>query len=236
MRFKDSNVDAGCAGTSKTVRRRRGILITVAFLFVLLISALSFLRTFPSFVRVEEPVISEHSLLMNENIFYRQTYNNCGPYSVMAAVNILRHEELDPENLSKEMGWRIIKNLTFPQGVVSLLHKYKIKTKEYVLWSKSDSEKASFLRGQISHGTPVILLVNLHGVLHYVTLVGYDENGFMLYDSMQEKLQENLRFTIRDEKARSGNRWLSDAELISLWNAGGVKFAFRNWCIVCSNL
>ena len=194
---------------------------------------LAFLRTFPSHVRIEIANAPSYSLQMRENLFYRQSYNNCGAYSVMAVVNILTADELNPETLASQMKWRIIKNLTFPQGVVSLLQKYNIYTKEYVLWTKGDSKKADFLRSQILHGTPVILLVKAHGVLHYVTVLGFDENGFMLYDSMQEKSAENPRYTIRDEKASAGNRWISESALIEMWNNGGVKFAFKNWCIVC---
>lgn len=213
---------------------RKRILFALFILLLLGIFALAFLRSFPSLMRIENPKDPSYTLPMDEALFYRQTYNNCGPYSVMAAVNILTGEKLDGETLAAEMKWRIRKNLTFPQGVVQLLHKYKIRTKEYVLWAKSDSEKAAFLRSQILHGTPVILLVKVHGVLHYVTVLGYNENGFMLYDSMQEKSAENPRYTIRDESVASGNTWLCDSDLISLWNKGGVKFAFRNWCIVCN--
>lgn len=216
------------------MKRRNTVLLLVIVVF-----ALEFLRVFPSlwfssFSNKDGVSVAEYGLTMDENLFYRQTYNNCGSYSVMAVRNILVHDELDPEMLAKEMKWRIIKNLTFPQGVVSLLYKYDIRTKEYTLWAKSDADKASFLRTQILHGKPVILLIKAHGVLHYVTVLGYDKEGFMLYDSMQEKSLENSRFTIKDERASVGNTWLSTEELVSLWNKGGVKFAFRNWCIVCN--
>ena len=170
---------------------------------------------------------------MNKDLFYRQTLNNCGPYSVMAAVNILREEEKDPEILSKEIKWRIYKNLTFPQGVVNLLHKYKIKTKEYILKSKSDDEKIQWIKQTVSKENPIIVLIRVHHVLHYVTILGYDEKGFMLYDSMQEKNSENQRKTIVDEKCIEGNRYYSYEEFIKLWNDGGYKLFFRNWAIVC---
>ena len=208
--------------------------LALLFLVLLGIFALFFLRAFPSMVRLDSPEAAECMLKMSENLFYRQSYNNCGPYSVMAVVNILTGDELDGEILAKQMKWRIRKNLTFPQGVVSLLRKYNVRTNEYVLWTLSDSRKAAFLRSKIFSGSPVVLLVKVHGVLHYVTVLGYDKSGFMLYDSMQEKSAENPRYTIRDKNASVGNTYLSDSELISLWNKGGVKFAFKNWCVVCN--
>lgn len=204
-------------------------------LFILGIFALAFLRAFPNLVNPHAPDAQTYSIHMDENLFYRQTFNNCGPYSVMAVTSILRNDEAapDPEVLAKQMKWRIRKNMTFPQGVISLLHDNKIKTKEYLLYLKSDSEKITFLKEQVSHGTPVILLIKQHGILHYVTVLGYDENGFMLYDSMQEKSTDDPIHTIRDEKATNGNRYFTYQDLLDQWNKGGVKFAFRNWCVVC---
>ena len=216
----------------KNIRTNSKTVLLLAFA-LLGIFALFFLRAFPSLVWIKNEKVPAYSLQMSENLFYRQSYNNCGPYSVMAAVNILTGDELDGETLAAQMKWRIIKNLTLPKGVVSLLKKYNIQTKEYVLWAMSDSRKVAFLRSKLLHGTPVILLVKLHGVQHYVTVLGFDENGFMLYDSMQEKSAENPRYTIRDKNASVGNTYLSDSELLSLWNKGGVKFAFKNWCVVC---
>ena len=171
---------------------------------------------------------------MNKDLFYRQTINNCGPYSVMAIVNILSNENKDPEILSKEMKWRIYKNLTFPQGVINLLHKNKIETKEYILKSKSDDEKIQWIKYNISEGKPIVVLIKIKHVLHYVTILGYDEKGFMLYDSMQEKSPENQRKTIVDKNCLEGNRYYFYEEFINLWNNGGYKIFFKNWAIVCS--
>lgn len=126
----------------------------------------------------------------------------------MAVENILTEKILDPEELSKEMKWRIYKNLTFPQGVVDLLHKYNIKTQEAVLKNKSSEEKISWLKSNIENGTPIVLLIKIHHILHYVTVVGYNNEGFMLYDSMQDKLTDNPRKTKIDDLCKSGNSFL----------------------------
>ena len=214
---------------------KKKLKVSLIILILLGLGALAFLRSFPSLVNPHEPDIQTYSIHMDENLFYRQSLNNCGPYSVMAVTSILRNDEAapDPEVLAKQMKWRIRKNMTFPQGVISLLHDNKIKTKEYVLYTKSDSQKISFLKEQILHDTPIILLIRQHGILHYVTVLGFDDNGFMLYDSMQEKSADDPGHTIRDEKAIEGNRYFTNQELLDQWNSGGVKFAFRNWCVVC---
>lgn len=212
--------------------KKRVLLIIVLFISFFLFLIL-FGRVLPSHATINEINKQSYSLEIDKNLFYRQTINNCGPYSVMAVKNILTEESLDPEQLSSEMKWRIYKNLTFPQGVIDLLHKYKVSTKEYVLYNKTDNEKILWIKNKIEEEKPVILLIKIHHILHYVTVLGYDENGFMLYDSMQDKLPDNPRKTICDEKCASGNRYYTNEELLTYWNNGGYKCFFRNWCIVC---
>ena len=214
--------------------RKNFLLCLIIFLSIFTVFLLCFGRAIPSSLKINNTNMEENfALKMNKDLFYRQTLNNCGPYSVMAAVNILREEEKDPEILSKEIKWRIYKKLTFPQGVINLLHKYKIRTKEYILKSKSDDEKIQWIKQTVSKGNPIIVLIKVHHVLHYVTILGYDGKGFMLYDSMQEKNSENQRKTIVDEKCIEGNRYYTYEEFIKLWNDGGYKLFFRNWAIVC---
>jgi uncharacterized protein YvpB len=154
----------------------------------------------------------------------------------MGVINILKNEIKDPEILAKETKWRIIKNLTFPQGLINLLHKYNIKTKEYSLKIYSNNNKIIWLKNQIDKGNPIILLVKIKNIQHYFTVIGYDENGFMLYDSLQEKQNENTRKTIIDREEYMGNRYYTNNELINLWNNGGYKIFFKNWAIVCSKI
>ena len=206
----------------------------MAVLPVLAIFFIFFSRMIPSFginITADSNVINY--LEISNEIYYRQTINNCGPYSVMGVINVLTGDKKDHEILVKETKWRIMKNLTFPQGLIDLLRKYNIKTKEYSLTLYSNNEKIFWLRNQIDNGSPVILLVKVKNIQHYFTVIGYDENGFMLYDSLQEKQNENTMKTKIDRKEYRGNRYYTDDELMGLWNKGGYKIFFRNWAIVC---
>jgi hypothetical protein len=209
-------------------------IIIVIFLIGLIFSTI-FLRTVPSFrikFNTNDKLINY--LNISNEIYLRQTLNNCAPYAVMGVINILKNEIKDPEILAKETKWRINKNLTFPQGLINLLHKYNIKTKEYSLKMYSNENKIIWLKNQIDNGNPIILLVKIKNIQHYFTIIGYDENGFMLYDSLQEKQNENTRKTIIDSEEYMGNRYYTNNELINLWNNGGYKIFFKNWAIVCS--
>ena len=207
------------------------VLTPLLILFLLL-----FGRSFPSIIFENTNIkYSVNSIEIAKDIYYRQTMNNCAPYSVMAVINALKYEKIDPEILSKEITWRIYKNLTFPQGIIDLLHIYGIETNEYNLFCLSYQEKINWLKSTIDKGTPIILLVEVKHIKHYFTVLGYDEHGFMIYDSLQEKSKENPRKTIIDNVSYSGNRYYNNEQLIKLWNDGGYKIFFRNWAIVCKN-
>jgi hypothetical protein len=208
--------------------------ISIIFLALLFVFTMIFLRIVPSIgLKIVENNNSIKYLKISNEIYYRQTLNNCAPYAVMGVINVLTGETKDPEILAKETKWRIIKNLTFPQGIIELLHKYKIKTKEYSLKLCSNNEKIIWLQNQIDNQTPIILLVKVKNIQHYFTIIGYDENGFMLYDSLQEKQTDNPRKTVIDREEYIGNRYYTNNEIIELWNNGGYKIFFRNWAIVC---
>ena len=209
-------------------------IVSMVILLVLAVFFVFFSRMIPSFglnIIPDNNVINY--LEISNEIYYRQTINNCGPYSVMGVINVLTGEKRDPELLVKETKWRIMKNLTFPQGIIDLLHKHKIKTKEYSLKLYSNDEKINWLKNQIDNGNPVILLVKVKNIQHYFTVIGYDENGLMLYDSLQEKQNENSMKTKIDRVEYMGNRYYTNDELTGLWNKGGYKIFFRNWAIVC---
>jgi len=215
--------------------KSKAAFLVLSILFLCILGLLLFGRTFPSLgIKFKTNTITTNSLKIDRNIFYRQTLNNCGPYSVMAVINILKQETIDPEILAQEINWRIYKNLTFPLGIGDLLKKYNIETKEYVLWSYNEDEKISWLKNMIDEGKPIILLIEINHIKHYFTVLGYDEKGFMIYDSLQNKRIDNQRMTIIDKEDYVGNRYYNSEYLIRLWNDGGFKIFFQNWALVCN--
>ncbi len=216
------------------LKKRYTIPIVLLILSIIIINSLG--QFIPSlFVYINDEVLAKKSLKISKDIFYRQTYNNCAPYSVMAVINILKNEKADPELLAKETPFRIRKNLTYPLGVSKQLRKNKIKAKKYVLWHLSDKKKILWLKTQIDLGKPVILLIKLKcGVRHYFTVLGYDEKGFMIYDSYQAKSKRNPRKTIDDNINLAGNKYLKYEELLKLWNNAGYKIFFNNWAVSAS--
>ena len=136
--------------------------ILLSILLLTIIIFVYFSRIIPSFgVNIVQNNKNINYLNISNEIYYRQTFNNCAPYSVMAVINVLKNEKIDPEILAKETKWRIMNNLTFPQGVIDLLHKYKIKTKEYSMKIYSNNENIMWLKNNIDNGNPIILLVKV---------------------------------------------------------------------------
>ena len=208
------------------------LLIFVAVLAVLL---MIFLKIIPSFgLEITENNKASNYLQMDKDIYYNQTRNDCAPYSVMCVINVLKGIKIDPEILIQQTRWRNARNLTFPQGLLELLHKNNIETKDYNLCFYSTDKKITWLKNQIDNGSPVILLVKVGYGQHYFTVIGYDETGFMLYDSSQEKLDEDSIMTKIDREEYVGNRYYTNEELIGLWDKGGYILPFKNWAIVCN--
>jgi hypothetical protein len=134
-----------------------GVLILVSILCTV---SILFLRSIPSIgIEISENNNKINYLNLSNEVYYRQTVNNCAPYSVMGVINVLTGEIKDPKILAEETTWRILKNLTFPQGLIDLLHNYNVKTKEYSLKLYQDNEKAVWLKNQIDNGNPIIVLV-----------------------------------------------------------------------------
>ena len=71
-------------------------------------------RVFPSVGLNTKENHRQKNILAMSDIYYRQTFNNCAPYSAMAAINVITKKEIDPELLARETGWRIKNNLTMP--------------------------------------------------------------------------------------------------------------------------
>ena len=217
------------------IRFKRPIIIILKITgFVSFILLLVFLRSFPNIgIKFHLTPYPINYLYMPEELFLIQSSGNCAPYSAMAAIHILRGDTINPEGLARETGWRIDNNETFPQGLIDLLNSYNINTREYILWALNDLDKIQWLKMQIDSGFPVILLIKLEGVQHYITVIGYDELGFMIYDSAQERSEEDGRLTIIDREEYAGNRYFINAELMRLWSQGGIAFFFRHWAVVC---
>lgn len=159
---------------------------------------------------------------------FRQSKNACGPYSAAAVIRQLTNADRSSETISHETLWRY-HGYTLPFGVVRVIRKNGLTANEFIS-TGSDGDKISWLRSQIAQQKPVIILVRKNGLLHYVTLLGYQQEQFNVYDSLEEK--GSTEMTVDKNDSLPGNvNWTND-ELLTFWSKGGVFGLYRYYAIV----
>jgi hypothetical protein len=81
-------------------------------------------------------------------------------------------------------GYKKLKNGdVLPFEIVKYLRKNGIKTnvKNFCLLNKN--QKKEWIKQEIGNNKPVIIIIGNKKYLHYITVVGYNENAFCIYDS-----------------------------------------------------
>lgn len=159
---------------------------------------------------------------------YRQSINACGPYSAAAVIRLAKGQNVSSEAIAEATSWRI-RGYTLPFGVASVLRDAGLEVSQYRV-RLTDAEKVAWLKARLSQGSPVILLVRKDGLLHYVTLVGYNETSFEVYDSLLPRAENGLT-TDENGEAPGNSTWSNEDSLIR-WNAGELFGLYQNYAIV----
>lgn len=121
--------------------------------------------------------------------------------------------------------------MTLPFGLTSVLHSYKINTRHRILLLQNKNQKIRYLKWKISRGHPLILLnMTPKGIQHYFTILGYENDNFYLYDSLQILYNNTSRITIDDNGKLPGNLTLGTQQLLDRWAQGGN--AFFRWYLI----
>ena len=193
--------------------------------FVVITLGLLFWDRLPA---IDESVIKSSVLMDYPSEFnYVQTVNDCGPFSVAAVVRALKGEEVDSNVFVEEIKWRLPNGYTLPWGLEKQLGENGVEVEKVDVEGLSDDEKVLFLQEKLSLGMPVIILGEVNGIEHYVTVFGFDseQDEFYLYDSLYQK-DENDGFP--------GNRVLSNGELLDFWGGGGM-YGFYEWYAIVAS-
>lgn len=159
---------------------------------------------------------------------FRQSKNACGPYSAAAAIRQLTNEDVSSEAISHETPWRY-RGYTLPSGVASVIRKNGLSADEFIS-TGSNEDKVLWLRSQIAQQKPVIILGRKNGLLHYVTLLGYQQDRFHVYDSLEEKSAAET--TVDKNDSLPGNINWTDDELLTFWSKGGLLGLYRYYAII----
>lgn len=162
---------------------------------------------------------------------YRQGRNECGPFSAAAAIRALGGDDVSSSTIVSHTPWRLRNGYTAPWGVEEVVKRYELSTKDYSVARLSDDKKIAALQTQIAQGNVAILLGEIHGVQHFITVLGYDlpTGTFLVYDPLLDAGDTGM--TVDNNGDLPGNNTMSEQELLAFWNAGGIKGFFRGYLL-----
>jgi predicted double-glycine peptidase len=162
----------------------------------------------PTLSGVELP--AEHEIEWNNSLNLKQSYNTCGAYSAMAYIYSKSKLIRNPEEINKQITEKYGDNYIFPWGIINYCRKQGVEARIYWFEFQTNKQKAKWIEQQISRNEPVIVIVGRRNNLHYITILGYNQYNFMMYDSNKDR-DENGNLT--------GNYTIPKKELISWWNS-----------------
>ncbi|WP_337100086.1 cysteine peptidase family C39 domain-containing protein [Paenibacillus sp. YIM B09110] len=183
-------------------------LLIIVFVF----AVLSYFYKFPKKDKINISEIPSSYCIQTVNRMDIQQNNECAAYS---SAFILRHlgNEADGNKLYSKYPRKLLDGTVSPRGITVFFKKLDFDVSYYF-------GNANTLKKQISQGMPVIAFIKVFPdkrYLHFVPVVGYDDEYFYLADS--------LKHTINcDEKHYNRKILISDLEAV-----------WKTWMPFCKN-
>lgn len=144
--------------------------------------------------------------------------------SAFSSAYILRHWDIEEhgDNLYEVIPNKMKDGYVYPKGILNLLSQYGFKIKYC-------AGNIAALKNEVSKGNPVIVMIRIQtdkNYLHYVPVVGYDEQYIFIAESLADFVNSN---------EQNYNRKISVKEFKKLWNTSMLKMPFyRNTYITIS--
>lgn len=135
--------------------------------------------------------------------------------SAFSSAYILRHWDIEEhgDNLYEIIPNKMKDGYVYPKGILKLLPQYGLNVKYC-------AGNITALKNEVSAGNPVIVMIRIQtdkNWLHYVPVVGYDEQYIFVAESLEE-------FVNCDEQYY--NRKIPIREFEKLWNTSMLKMPF----------
>lgn len=154
---------------------------------------------------------SEKALFMitKENCIDIQAGNSCSGYAI---AYILRHHDISAngDEIYAKLPNKMNNGYVYPKEVKRMLEKYGFHVKYCV-------GNLHALRNEVSKGAPVIVFMKVKknkNWLHYVPVMGYDENNIYIAESLAELVNCN---------ENTYNRKICNEDFKKLWNTSMLK-------------
>lgn len=155
---------------------------------------------------------TEQFVITKENRIDMQKGFQCSAFST---AYVLRHfdKEVDGGTLYSVMPHKMKSGYVYPKGVCDMLRSYGMKVK----YCRGN---LNALKVDLQKGNPVIVMIRVQkdkDWLHYVPVVGFDEEHVFLAESLSEFINcKNVLY----------NRQLRNEEFMQLWNTAKLKRPF----------
>ena len=155
---------------------------------------------------------TEQFVITKENRIDMQKGFQCSAFST---AYVLRHfdKEVDGGTLYSVMPHKMKSGYVYPKGVYDMLRSYGMKVK----YCRGN---LNALKVDLQKGNPVIVMIRVQkdkDWLHYVPVVGFDEEHVFLAESLSELINcKNVLY----------NRRLRNEEFMQLWNTAMLKQPF----------
>lgn len=138
-----------------------------------------------------------------------QSGNECAAFS---SAYILRHWgiEKNGDSLYEVIPNKLKDGCVYPKGILKLLSQYCFKVKYY-------AGNITALKNEVSKGNPVIVMIRTwpeKNWLHFVPVVGYDEQYIFIAESLTELANSDGQYY---------NRKVTIEEFKKLWNTSMLK-------------
>lgn len=135
--------------------------------------------------------------------------------SAFASAYVLRHFGKDTSGIKlyTKMSHKMKNGYVYPKGIKVLLRCYGIR----VHYCRGN---LSTLKQELQKGHPVIVMIRVwkdKDWLHYVPVVGYDEEYFFVAESLPDLV---------NCQGNSYNRKIANTEFLQLWNTAMIKMPF----------
>lgn len=156
-------------------------LISLFFVIILLIGLGRY-----SYSVMSRNAVPASYMITAENYFDYQKGQECSAYSSSYALRSMG-AEIDGLTLYDKIEKKNVDGTVNPDILSTTL------TKEGYTTRMSDDSTIKDLKQQVSKGVPVIVLIRLNmvqGYLHYVPVVGYDEEYIYIADSLSSMVNE----------------------------------------------
>lgn len=183
-------------------------LLIIVFIFVLL----SYFYKLPKRDKINLSDIPSSYCIQTVNSMDIQQNNECAAFS---SAFVLRHfgNEADGNELYRKYPRKLLDGTVSPRGITVFFKKLGFDVSYY-------SGNANTLKKQIAQGIPVIVFIKVFPdkrYLHFVPVVGYDDNFFYMADS--------LKHTINCDEMHY-NRKILISDLEDVW---------KTWMPFCKN-